>query len=265
MPVEPWTHRELHIPAPVETAVRTLFGVSFLAVALALYSFFAMLLALLGQPAVSLHRVYLAYARLCMRVAGTQLEVHGTDKLEPGQAYVVVVNHESGWDPPCLVAALPQLCLRFVVKRAVMNVPIFGWAMRRTGNVTVVRTHTQADVERIHRGMQERDPAVSMLFFAEGTRSPDGDVRDFKSGAFATALTCGLPILPIAIAGTFAMWPRGRLRLRPVPVVVEVGDPIPTQSFHFDDRKVLRDQVQEVVVKLHARGRESLRDWKDAF
>ena len=104
-----------------------------------------------------------------------------------------------------------------------------------------------------------RRPDVSVLFFAEGTRSRDGALHPFKMGAFATALAARLPILPVAIAGTYAIWPKGILRLRRGPVVLAIGEPISVEGLAFDDRAALRDQVHHIVSKLRAQARRAVR------
>lgn len=243
----------------METWIRTAVGLIVLPPALVAVSTWAILLALAGRSPERLHRIYVGFARLCLRVAGTELRVYGQHHVERGQPYVVVANHESAWDPPCIVAGLPGRVLRFVAKRSMMRIPVFGHALRLTGNVMVTRTETGTDVKRIRTGMERRSAAVSMLFFAEGTRSRDGALQPFKTGAFATALTFGLPILPVALAGTYAMWPKGRLRLRRGTVVLEVGEPIPIHGLGFEDRGKLRDQARESIVKLRARARQRLR------
>jgi len=197
---------------------------------------------------------------VCLRVGGTRLLVHGVERTEPGRAHVVVANHESGWDPVCLLAGLPQLVLRFIAKRQFMDIPVLGQALRLTGNVRVVRTETKGDMERIHTGMDRRDPAVSILFFAEGRRSRDGALHPFKMGAFVTALGYGLPILPVAITGTRPIWARGVVRLRRGTVAIEVGEPIPIEGLAPGDRKLLRERGFAAVARLRARARQRLRD-----
>jgi 1-acyl-sn-glycerol-3-phosphate acyltransferase len=167
-----------------------------------LASILGMVLALLGAPQRRVNIAYTGYARFCLLMGATRLEVNGIDRLEPGQAYVIVSNHESNWDLPSLAAGLSQLVVRYVAKKEVMRIPIFGQALRLTGNLRVVRTQTAGDVERIRKGMTRRAKEVSVLFFAESTRSRDGALHPFKKGAFATAIGFGLPILPVAIAGT---------------------------------------------------------------
>ena len=250
-----------HVSWPLGVLLRTALGLLVLPAALILDSLAILLhVTLRGGSARELHRYYLWFARLCMRFGGTRLEVHGTENIEPGACYVIVVNHESTWDPPAVVAALPQLMIRFVAKRQLMRVPVLGHALRRTGNVAVVRTETLGDIRRIREAMDRRDPDVSILFFAEGTRSADGALRPFKKGAFTTALAYGLPILPVALAGTYAIMPKGTLRLEPRTVVVEVGEAIATDTLKLEDRFSLRDQTHAALVQLRTRGRRHLRD-----
>ena len=185
--------------------------------------------------------------------------VHGVERIESGRAYVVVPNHESGWDPMCLIIALPRLVIRFVAKQQFMQTPIVGRALRLTGNIRVLRSETQGDIARIHAVMDGRDPAVSVLFFAEGTRARDGALHPFKSGAFATALGYGLPILPVGLAGTRKIWRPTTLPIRRGTVTIEIGEPIPIDGLGADDRDALRDRTFAAVAALRTRARERLR------
>jgi 1-acyl-sn-glycerol-3-phosphate acyltransferase len=232
----------------IDTGLRTSVALLVLPLAVVLYSSAVLALALAGASTATQHRLFVSFGRLCLRVGGTQLQVHGSENVVEGQPCVVVANHASDWDPPCILAALPRVFIRFVAKQEIMRIPVFGHALRLSGNVRVVRTQTAADVERIRSAM------------AEGTRSHDGSLRPFKIGAFATALACGLPILPVAHAGTYAIWPKGRLRVRRGVVAVEVGEPIPTEGLGFEDRAALRDRTRAAVEALRARARRRLRE-----
>jgi 1-acyl-sn-glycerol-3-phosphate acyltransferase len=107
--------------------------------------------------------------------------------------------------------------------------------------------------------MRERIPGISIVFFAEGTRSGDGGLHPFKMGAFATAVGLGLPILPVGIAGTYAIWPKGTLRLRRGDVVMKIGQPIATEGLSYADHGDLHDRTFEAVARLRAEARSSLR------
>jgi 1-acyl-sn-glycerol-3-phosphate acyltransferase len=243
----------------LETLLRTAIAVGVLPVLIFLYCLAAIALALAGAPAARIHRLYVSVCRVCLLVGGTKLVVHGVERIETGRAYVVVPNHESGWDPLCLLVGMPRLVMRFIAKQEFMRIPILGHALRLTGNIRVLRADTKGDFERIHAGMDRRDPEVSILFFAEGTRSRDGALHPFKAGAFATALGFGLPILPIGLAGTRHIWQRGIVRLRRGTVTIEVGRPIPIEGLGIEDRGLLRDRTFTAVTALRTRARERLR------
>ncbi|MEE9281623.1 MAG: lysophospholipid acyltransferase family protein [Myxococcota bacterium] len=247
-------------PGPAATIARSLAGWPPILLAMLIYSSIAIARALMGQSAADVHRAYLGFGRFCLKVGGTRLIVNGAEQIDPGQAYVVVSTHESNWDSLALIAALPQLALRFVAKRQLMQIPLFGWALRISGNILVDRDRSGTDLKRIESQMSKRAETVSILFYAEGSRTRDGSFRAFKKGAFATALSHGLPILPVAISGTRRIWPPESLLLSAGPATIEVGAPILVAGLDWNARSALRDQTHEVVGKLRARARERLRD-----
>ena len=248
-------------PGSAATIARSLAGWPPILLAMLIYSSIAIARALMGQSAADVHRAYLGFGRFCMKVGGTRLIVTGAEQIDPGQAYVVVSTHESNWDSLALIAALPQLALRFVAKRQLMQIPLFGWALRVSGNILVERDRSGSDLKRIESQMSKRADTVSILFYAEGSRTRDGSFHLFKIGAFATAaLSHGLPILPVAISGTRRIWPPESPRLSAGPATIEVGAAIPVAGLDWNARSALRDQTHEVVGKLRARARERLRD-----
>ena len=224
------------------------------------WSAVALVHAFLGAAPRAAHLAYRRFGQTCLMIGGTVVERRGLAHLTPGQAYVVVSNHESNWDPPTILASLPDLIIRFVLKTQLLQVPVLGAALRRTGNIAVERTRTSADVKRLQSGMSLRDPAVSILFFAEGNRSRDGSFGAFKMGAFATALDFKLPILPIAVAGTYPIWPPGSFLVSSGPVVLEIGEPILVEGLGNEDRAALRDRTHEAVALLRRRARARLRE-----
>lgn len=218
-----------------------------------------LVLALVRAPAAWIDRLYSGFGRFCLAVAGTQVEIRGLEHIESGCAYVVVANHESSWDPIVLLAALRHIPVRFIVKQQLAHAPVLGPALMHSGNVCVERTNTAGDTERIRHEMTRRRHDVSILFYAEGTRARDGAFHPFKKGAFVTAMTEGLPILPVATAGTYRVLPPATLGIRPGIVTVEVGAPVSTVDIPLDARDDLRDQVHAGVGRLRALARQRLR------
>lgn len=247
------------IPHDLGTMVRTVVGVGVLVPALFLVSAVVVVLAALRAPRRFIDRCYTGFADLGILIGGTRVEVLGLEHVRPGTSYVVVANHESDWDPVVLFSTLRMLSMRAVIKDEMMRLPLLGRALALTGNVHVTRTQSATDVERLRGIMRERPPDVSILFYAEGTRSRDGALRPFKKGPFVAALASGLPILPVATAGTYRIWPPVTVQLRRGPVAVRVGKPIEVRGLGLDDRDALRERCFTAIRELRAEARQHLR------
>jgi 1-acyl-sn-glycerol-3-phosphate acyltransferase len=105
-------------------------------------------------------------------------------------------------------------------------------------------------VERcMRRARHYLDLGVSVLFYAEGTRSRDGQVKPFKPGAFRLAIEAGVPVLPIATTGTRNMVVKNSLRFSSerTPMGLVVGDPIPVDGLTVDDVQLLADQTRDAI------------------
>ncbi len=248
------------MPSALETLVRTAACTALLPPLLIAHSIEAGLLATLGASRSRVQRAYDRFAWLSLLAGGTDLHVRGLDHAKPDQPYVIIANHESNWDPIALVAALHGRTVRFVIKKEIIRIPIFGHALAATGNVMVERANTTADVARIRRGMEERPLDVSILFYPEGTRSRDGALHDFKKGAFSSAIAYGLPILPIGHAGSYHVWTPNTLRVRRNPVAVEIGAPIAVDDLTLSDRDPLRDRARKIIADLRTRARARVRE-----
>jgi 1-acyl-sn-glycerol-3-phosphate acyltransferase len=247
------------VPHDFGTMVRTVIAVAVLIPALLVVSGLVVVLALLRAPRHLIDRCYVGFADLCVWVGGTRIDTLGLARVHAGGSYVVVANHESDWDPMVLFSTLRMLSLRAVVKEEMMRVPLLGRALMLTGNVRVTRDRAPGDVERLRTVMRQRPHDVSILFYAEGTRSRDGSLRAFKKGPFVTAIASGLPILPIATAGTYRIWPPVTIQVRRGPVVVCIGEPIDVSSLGPDDRDTLRDRCFAAVRDLRTEARQRLR------
>ena len=220
-------------------------------------SLWAILLIWFGASRSKVDAVYWSFPNISMWIAGTSHEMHGAEHLEEGEAYVVVSNHESNWDPFIIFGLLP-VSLRVVLKEEIARVPILGPGLRLTGSVRVGRSSTSSDVASLDSAMASLPEGVSMLFFAEGSRSRDGVMKPFKKGAFVLAIQSGLRILPIAVAGTREIWSPNRARLRRGRACLEIGEPISVEGLSFEDRDALRDQTREAVARLRTTAHDRL-------
>jgi 1-acyl-sn-glycerol-3-phosphate acyltransferase len=138
--------------------------------------------------------------------------------------------------------------MRFIAKKELLRIPLFGWAARRMGHVFIDRNDrggaTKAIRERIGRGLR----GASLFFFAEGTRAVADELLPFKKGAAVAALETHLDCVPIAVAGARAVLkPKGLSLFQPGTVAVVFGEPIPSSSHALDRRDELVAQQRTAV------------------
>ncbi len=193
------------------------------------------------------------WARALMATCGVELSVEGAQRLEPSQRYVFVSNHQSYLDVPCLIHGLPNP-IRFIAKRELFKVPIFGQAMRALGEIDVNRKDPADARRKLMQAQVGVAQAFSLLFFAEGHRSLDGRLLPFKRGAVLMALRLGVPLVPLAISGTNRILKPGWNALRPGPAKLEIGDPIPTGADTLAESERLQETVRGQIAAMLARG-----------
>ena len=180
---------------------------------------------------------------------GTRL-AEGLDRLPADGAFVYVSNHLSLADTPLMAGWLPT-SFRFLAKESLMKVPIIGGHLRRGGHIAVERNDARAAVRSLARAEKLlRDARVSILVFAEGTRSQRGDLQAFKAGAAHLAIKSGAPVVPLAVHGTADVMPKGRKLLRPGVIRLLAGDPIPTAGLKAIDRDGFTERLQARVSEL---------------
>lgn len=188
------------------------------------------------------------WADSILRAAGVETEARGAENLPPGN-FVMCLNHQSNVDVLVLFRHLRRH-MRFVAKAQLRRVPVFGYALERAGNVFVDRTGGDSDRERLFGAVKAVRERVSVIFFAEGTRSDDGALRPFKRGAAILALEAQVPLVPAAVAGTHRILGKGAFAMRAHPAALVVGQPIETRGLGVDDRGALTERAHGEVARL---------------
>ena len=205
-----------------------------------------------------LHSLGRIWSRILFFTARIRLKVEGQENIPSGTPVVFASNHQSQFDIPALYLALP-VQFRFVVKQELFKIPLFGQAMKRAGYVPIDRSGGKKAVKSLRDAVRRIRSGTSVVVFPEGTRSPDGRLLPFKSGALLIALRSGVPIIPIGIWGTYKILPKGSLWVRPGSAVVTIGRPIDTKSYTGKDAKEkLVAHVREAIEELVERSKGAL-------
>lgn len=198
-----------------------------------------------GWPIDVLGRVW---SRAIVRVCGIELEIEGLERLQPGQSYVLISNHLSNFDIWCTLASMPFV-VRFVAKRELLRLPVFGQALAVSDHIVIDRANPESAIAKINAAAARTERGMGILFYAEGTRSRDGKVHEFKKGGVSLALRTQLPIVPMSVSGTRKFLPRRCAVIRPGGRVrIVLGDPIPTAGLSFEARDALNERVRRVVM-----------------
>lgn len=216
--------------------------------------------ALLGPTHALVNGCYREFARFALLGFRARVVTNGDEHLDVRRRYVFVSNHSSHLDAPAILRALARHPVRFVAKVELGRVPLFGPALRVTGNVMVSRADTRGDVGKLERAQRELLESVSVLFFAEGTRSLTGELGAFKRGAAVFALRSGLPLVAIGVHGSRDIYARGFEVNHGGAIGVAVGEPIEIAGRGLEDRDALTAELRDAVAAQMRRARELARE-----
>lgn len=193
------------------------------------------------------YRINQFWTWLIVKFSGIAIQVEGLDRLDRQRQYLFVVNHQSNFDIPVLIQALPQFQLRWIAKRELLRIPFFGWAMWASKHIPVDRADSMDALKSLKLAEQRMAAGISVVVFPEGSRSTDGKLLPFKRGGFLLALKTKTPIVPVTLNGTGKLLARGEWRVRPGVIDVTIGAPIAAEDFPPGGLRGLSAQVQETI------------------
>jgi 1-acyl-sn-glycerol-3-phosphate acyltransferase len=187
------------------------------------------------------------WIRWILRTCGVRVVAEGLENVSLDRAQVLMNNHQSVFDVGALVATLP-VDFRFVAKKELGYIPLFGWALASSVGIMIDRASNTKSVASLRAAAQRIREGANVIIFPEGTRSPSGVLQPFKSGGFHLAIQAQVPIVPVTISGSQAITPKGSLRVESGVVKIVYGKPIPTEGLGPDDRNDLKACVREAIL-----------------
>ena len=198
---------------------------------------------------VGLHRFTCFWASLYTWLNPVwRIEIEGREHIEPGQTYVMVSNHQSLLDILVLFRLFTHF--KWVSKIENFRVPLIGWNMSLNRYIKLRRGDKGSVLRMLRACQRDLERGNSILFFPEGTRSRDGKLRSFKTGAFEIARQARVPILPVILDGTGNALPRrgfvlrGRHQIR-----VRVLEAVPHLEYESQSVEEFRDGVRALVAR----------------
>lgn len=188
-----------------------------------------------------------AFFRNILRLAGAQFEVRRSPDFDPRRTCLFICNHVNLFDPFVIYSAIPQFVRGFELESH-FDIPVYGWMMGRFGNIPVPDVPSREGLETMrNRAKAAFDSGVSLIAFAEGSRTRDGHVQEFKKGIFGLAQKFGIPIVPVSIVGSYQFFQTGNWILYPRKIVVYLHEPIETTAVGRSEVDALRIRVQQIV------------------
>ncbi|MEB3222558.1 MAG: lysophospholipid acyltransferase family protein [Candidatus Sericytochromatia bacterium] len=188
--------------------------------------------------------------RLTMRLAGVDVRVEGREHLARSGHLLLMGNHVNWLDHLILTSLLPNPLAGFE-KVENFRIPIYGFLMRRWGNVPVSR---RSDPEEARRVVAEASRLLSegvwFGMFPEGTRTRSGELGPFKKGGFHLALDAGATIVPFAFRGADAVMTTGRWWASPGVVGVHFGPPIDPATYGKENLEALVSDTRAAILRL---------------
>lgn len=203
------------------------------------------------MPQAKVRRHSRWWGRLVAWCGGIKVKVEGGESLQKGEPYIFAANHQSQVDIPVLAGFLREdFC--WMAKKELFQIPIFGRAMLATGFIPVDRGHGRKAMQSLIEAAESVAAGSSVIIFPEGTRSKDGQLQEFKSGAMVLAIKAGVPLVPVAVIGTHKILPKGKLLVQPGEVIIRVGEPIDTKLYGTKEKQELAQRLKGEVAALMA-------------
>ena len=191
------------------------------------------------------------WARGMLWGTGITTRVEGREGLDPSVPVVYVANHASFVDIWALLAEFPGT-IRFVYKRQMDWIPVFGLCLRAMHHIAIDRKKRSQTFAAYDAAAERIREGISAVVFVEGTRSTDGRLLPFKKGSFILALSAEAPVVPVFCENTHALMRRGSFSPKPGVVTLRVGAAIPTSGLSYADRDQLSAQARVALIGLGA-------------
>lgn len=189
------------------------------------------------------------WAKLILWSCGIKVTATGNENIDPKVSRIYMTNHQSYFDIFALLAYVP-VHFKFILKKELMEIPLFGLAMRKAGYIGVDREDPKEAILSMRKAGEKLKSGASLVVFPEGTRSVDGRLLPFKRGAFNLAIKSGCDIVPLAICNSYLIVSKGSLKVNRGGFEMAIGKPISTNGYTKKDIFQLIDKVRDAISSL---------------
>lgn len=194
----------------------------------------------------------LKWGEAAVNLAGMKIEADMGD-VDPNGHYVFIGNHQSNLDIPVLFEVLRKNRIRFVAKKSLFEIPIYGKALAHAGHICVDRENRRAAMKSLNEAVERSKEGFSPFIFPEGTRNTNlEELMEFKVGGMIIALKAGLPVVPIVMTNTGRVMGKGQFVINNEPIVrVKALPVIDPSEYTLKDREKFKDDLYEMMNKAY--------------
>lgn len=220
----------------------------------------ALLVSLFEKSGRMQHRIAQFWARLCVAISFARLTIRGEENLRKCPVAVYAANHTSYMDTPVIFASLP-FQFRILAKKELWKLAFIGWYLNRSGQIPVESEAARGSHASLSAGVRALKSGMPLFVFPEGSRTPDGSLKEFMVGAAFLALRAQVPLVPVALSGVYDLLPIHTHHFYSGEMILSVGEPIDTtgmsirQTGELNDR--LRCAIEDLLAKAEGRAAET--------
>jgi 1-acyl-sn-glycerol-3-phosphate acyltransferase len=247
--LEPRTSNQHAIPLHLRLLTRIV-SIPLMALSTAFFGCISLICGVWDKSGRQQHFIAHLWGTTLLWFAFSPVQVIGAEKLVDLPISVYASNHLSYMDTPVLFAKLP-FHFRILAKQALWKIPFVGWYLKRSGQVPIDSRNSRSAVAGLLRGVAVLKAGTPLVLFPEGARSPDGHMQTAASGCAFMAIRAGVPLVPLAMVGTYELLPIHIYSLRPRPLKIIVGDPIATDGLTTKDADALTARLYTEIAKMY--------------
>jgi 1-acyl-sn-glycerol-3-phosphate acyltransferase len=207
----------------------------------------ALVVSVFAKTGRTQHRIARIWARACVWISFSRLVVRGAENLRKAKVAVYASNHTSYMDTPVIFGTLP-FQFRILAKRELWTMPFIGWYLARSGQIPVESAGHGDTLKSLGAGVKALRSGMPLVVFPEGSRTADGELRPFLSGAAFLAIRAQVPLVPIALKGVFDLLPMHTRHFYPGEMSLTVGEPIETKGMTVRQIDELNQRLRNTIV-----------------
>ena len=185
------------------------------------------------------------WARSLVKLAGVTVVTRGEENIPTG-AVLFVSNHQGNFDIPILLGYINKP-KAFIAKIELLKLPLIRTWMTHLKCVFMDRSDIRQSLKVINQAAEHLKEGYSMVIFPEGTRSKGETLGEFKPGSLKLAMKAGVPIVPIAIRGSYKIMEQNGFIIRPAHVEITIFDPIFTAGLTKEQAGELPERVRKII------------------